>query len=531
MALKELRVAAVVSVGTWLLVMLTAFWTYCDPLLDAADTAAPFVVDMGMAVSSLANTSTASVVFVTLSTRKDHPQFLSSAASFCEFFDFGTLRKWFVVVPDSDTDLYRSTLPRCRYRNVSIPFDVVAESQIVPDFAEPSPTLARPVRGYLKQMILKLAVATVVPPDAYYLVLDSDVYAHKPFSAEDLFVGHRARIDLEHPKFPNPESWFASSARVLGLDTLRESSLAVCASFHGSGSWPRVFSASRGSRHPVRSLTPSTPFTAITIPAQCKPSIRMNAWTGVVAGVVVYAASGAVSTVTCVGVTLATLGTATIPCATTIAVGVLGMTRAVVSFADAEGITHTTRNTVNTHTAILPICIDDRILSIGFTPVLLHPRPITEFLVPRLSQIFPKSPTWVHALLNWHFEHAVDLWYYRFYRFLFKAKDRAVSWTEFSLYYWATVALGEFDTLYAVADASSVETGILDYERSIMDFSDYDNANWKFIFAPHKIDTTDGKRPFLLVHSWMDIPLSEINAHIAPFIPELQALLDDYKGK
>ncbi|KAJ3112592.1 hypothetical protein HK100_002281 [Physocladia obscura] len=444
------------------------------------------------------------LTFVTLSTANDIAQFEAAVTSFCEFFDFDGLDSWLVVVPDKDVALYDS-LPHCHHTNTtasdtstrstsgtktSIPFVIVKESLLVPSFADPNATPK--VRGYLKQMLLKLAVASFIKAsknntDTFYLVLDSDVYAHTFFTVRDLFLSKkqsntlRAKIDLEHPVYANPESWFKSSAQVLDLLPLRSASIATCASGK-SASWPAIAATTRGTRISMRAFNVSSPFSAVTASAPQCAAIR-----------------------------------------------------------------------------IVPACLGTRDLNIGFTPMILHTAPITKYLIPRLESLYIASKngvdiegkvitplavtTWTDALLWWHHKNFVDLWYLRIWRALGGA-DKVVSWTEYSLYFWSAVDSGMFDTLHAVSTfgvgdidsvgaADSAETGILEYNKSIMNFEDYDKADWGKMFDASETNTYSSrnnvKRPFLIVHSWMRIPLDEINAKISPHVGELRALLSEKK--
>ncbi|KAI9346959.1 hypothetical protein BDR26DRAFT_855427 [Obelidium mucronatum] len=383
---------------------------------------------------------------------------IPATASFCQHFDFVGLTSWLVVVPDGDFDLYQNNLPKCRLRKALIPFKVVKESLLIGRFGKAGKQ-QRKVRGYLKQMLLKLAVATQA--EGFYLVLDSDVYAYTAFTVSDLFMGGKAKLDLEHPIYSAPERWFKSSAEVLGLDLLRANTRSLCASA-SSDDWSLLVTETRGTRDNMRVLNRQSPFTLLNVPTQCSKASSAP---------------------------------------------------------------------LHSNARVFAACVGSRDLNIGFTPMILHSAPITKYLIPRLQDIYGISDTnvgdsWVQPLLNWHFRNFVDIWYLQLSRVI-GFSDKSVSWTEYSLYFWAVVDSGLFDQIYSVVQEVGSEQG--GSSKKIVETGDYYAADWAKMFTPlqdkqeAKIGST--KRPFLLIHSWMRIPIDEVNAKIAPHMPELRALL------
>jgi hypothetical protein len=97
---------------------------------------------------------------------------------------------------------------------------VWSEADVVPAFR--APDAKRRFPGTLRQMLLKLAAATECVGDAaWYVVMDSDVYARRPFSWGDLVssrggAAHRARTDFDSPAQAQPKSWSTEAGALLG---------------------------------------------------------------------------------------------------------------------------------------------------------------------------------------------------------------------------------------------------------------------------------------------------------------------------
>jgi len=421
-----------------------------------------------------------SINIVSMLRAVDFYRFESSAAAFCQHFDFNqSLGTWFVVVPDEDEEFFKTNLPKCRVGShpPSIPFCVVPESTIVPAFHPAVASSRRKVRGYIRQMVLKIGVATLMPKGSYYLVLDSDVYPYMDFDIKDLFVEEtttgqgaivRAKVDLEHPVYGMD---FRGSAAVLGLSSVMRATADACRNLRYQSifpsDWSPLFDESRENRLPSLVLDHAKPF-------QLYSSI---------------------------GRELSPLDKSP----------VLLHDEVVIFGACAEG---------------------DKGIEIGFTPLILHSSVINNFLIPTLELLHCPSAddkcNWSDGLLKWHFEQ-VDVWYLQLLRSL-GWPDRVMSWTEYGIYFYSSVASGLFDKLYAISGKSktgkTIETGILNYDRSIMVARDYHNANWGALFNKTEPDNGQAsKRPTLLIHSWLNFSVDEINNNIAPFMPEMKALL------
>jgi len=93
-------------------------------------------------------------------------------------------------------------------------------------------------------MILKLAVAEKVEEDAsWYVVMDSDVYARRVFSVEDLLVPSslggalRAKTDMDHIYHAQPVNWYLEAENLLQTDIVKNTNR-YCSS-KGSWGWGR----------------------------------------------------------------------------------------------------------------------------------------------------------------------------------------------------------------------------------------------------------------------------------------------------
>ena len=164
----------------------------------------------------------------------------SSVASVCQFYDTANgLSTWHLIVPDRMVKYFSSHLDllQCKGQNLGstssserppMKFKVWPESELIPAFTEDAP-----YGGTLRQMMLKLAAAWVVT-SPYYLVLDSDVYARKPFNISDLLAPGlqpgskkavprvRAVSNFDHPRWLQPPSWHAEASRALQTSLFKD---------------------------------------------------------------------------------------------------------------------------------------------------------------------------------------------------------------------------------------------------------------------------------------------------------------------
>jgi hypothetical protein len=166
------------------------------------------------------------------------PQHLrSSLRSLCHFLRPAGVGSVHLVVPDRMVAFFETSLPtlQCPAAPV-LAFRVWAESALVPAF-----TQSAPHKGTVRQMALKLAAASIVAAP-FYLVMDSDVYARRPFGVEDLLLGAgaaaplRARTGLDQLDFAQPESWFRDAAALLRTPLVADTG-AFCAARAGEAVW------------------------------------------------------------------------------------------------------------------------------------------------------------------------------------------------------------------------------------------------------------------------------------------------------
>ena len=141
-----------------------------------------------------------------------------SLSSVCHFYQSPTTMH--VIVPEGDaqeaqqaaSDACGTALHRVR---------VWSETDVVPALRAPDAKARFP--GTLRQMLLKLAAATecVGTNAAWYVVMDSDVFARRQFSAGDLVFSRgsaapRARTDFDFPAQAQPKSWSTEAGALLG---------------------------------------------------------------------------------------------------------------------------------------------------------------------------------------------------------------------------------------------------------------------------------------------------------------------------
>ena len=122
--------------------------------------------------------------------------------------------------------------------------------------------------GTVKQMLLKLAAAYIVETP-FYLVMDSDVYARRPWSAADVLLRDsaapsrlRARAGLDHSdkRFTQEPSWLRESARILRTPLIEATDAYCGMAGADAGPW---FSGSASAVVPQ-----AAPFGLLAAPAQ-----------------------------------------------------------------------------------------------------------------------------------------------------------------------------------------------------------------------------------------------------------------------
>ncbi|GEM_PF-2694106 len=116
------------------------------------------------------------------------------------------LKKLIIACPSRQIDWFERNIHE--FRN-QLDIKLVDESILVPELNE-----CWWVRGWVKQQLLKLAVAEVIETN-FYLTLDADVVLRRDVDFADLILENKARYAFLHPT-PHM-SWYRGSWRVLGM--------------------------------------------------------------------------------------------------------------------------------------------------------------------------------------------------------------------------------------------------------------------------------------------------------------------------
>jgi hypothetical protein len=183
------------------------------------------------------------------------PQHLrSSLRSLCHFLRPAGVGAVHLVVPDRMVAFFEASLPslQCPAGGSSpgLAFRVWGESRLVPAF-----TQAARHSGTVRQMALKLAAAAIVGAP-FYLVMDSDVYARRPFGVEDLLLPSgsggplRARTGLDQLDFSQPAAWFRDAARLLQSAVVEDTDAYCSAVAGGAGAAAPAWFAATGNATP-----------------------------------------------------------------------------------------------------------------------------------------------------------------------------------------------------------------------------------------------------------------------------------------
>jgi REP element-mobilizing transposase RayT len=123
--------------------------------------------------------------------------------SFRKFLDLSVLKDFFIVASAQDIQVIKDDL---RLSYPEFPFVFVAEEKLCPSLGG--------CAGWTKQMILKLAVATLVETE-YYLTLDTDVFLTKTLSEAGILQEGKLAYQKEAPA--SHRNWWKSSARALNV--------------------------------------------------------------------------------------------------------------------------------------------------------------------------------------------------------------------------------------------------------------------------------------------------------------------------
>jgi hypothetical protein len=124
--------------------------------------------------------------------------------SYRKFLDLSLLQDFFIVASACDIEIIRDDLSTSY---PEFPFVFVDEAQLCPSIQGGS--------GWTKQMILKIAVASLVNTD-YYLTLDTDVFLTKPLSEADLL--EQGKLVYQKERAQTHVKWWQASAQVLNYD-------------------------------------------------------------------------------------------------------------------------------------------------------------------------------------------------------------------------------------------------------------------------------------------------------------------------
>lgn len=125
--------------------------------------------------------------------------------------NFPSLRKLWVVVPDSEIDDVRRRLSRTAISQQRL--RLLPENRVVPEL----PWFPW-VKRWRRQQLIKLAMADHVETD-FYVTFDADVICVAPVERSDLVRGGRAVYSSMAS--PIHEDWYARSAAMLGLPLRR----------------------------------------------------------------------------------------------------------------------------------------------------------------------------------------------------------------------------------------------------------------------------------------------------------------------
>jgi hypothetical protein len=388
-------------------------------------------------------------------------QLQSSLRSLCQFMDPVGVGRVHIIVPDRMASYFEASVPQlqCEAGGGAAPlrFRVWPESSLVPPFTRDAPHA-----GTQRQMALKLAAAFIVDTP-FYLVMDSDVYARRPFGVGDLLLRDgagvtRARTGLDQLDFPQRASWFQESAALLETRLVADTD-AFCAGVAGGGA--QWFVATGNASVPAG----APPFALLP---QRGPRV----------GALVYGACrdgrGHATHVTPMVLSREVVREVVVPRLEAVAAAA-----AAAAAAGGGGGGAPEREPA--------------------------PSPPLQQQLERQSPPPQQPPRWYDALLGYHTRRHGECW-----QGLLR-KARFYSWTEYALYFVAGVAAGALDQYHAF-DAGPVAS----YKHSVMTPEAYDAMDWDAVFRDRADDA-----PFFIVHSWFDKPLATTHLHLGKYIKGL----------
>lgn len=148
---------------------------------------------------------------------------------FSSFRHFG-LRPLFseilIVIPGAEADYIRKYAAAWS----DFPLRFIVEDEYLEKFKDFS--RIHEVRNWHRQQIIKLFCAELVKSD-FFLVLDPDVFAVKPFGYADVVVGQRAIVETDRREWH--KDWYEASGELLGVEPNLER--------QGMGVTPAILSA------------------------------------------------------------------------------------------------------------------------------------------------------------------------------------------------------------------------------------------------------------------------------------------------
>jgi len=429
-----------------------------------------------------------------------------SVQSVCAAFGgAGTLH---VIVPDDMLETLTRDARSGRYtcpdaaRAAALPVRLHAESILVPGFAAGAVAPER-LPGTLRQMALKLAAASAagVVETEFFVVMDSDVFARRPFGVSDLLVEdsvdvaagtsstaggppptrrqrvrrQRARTDFDFSRGKQPLAWHVEAARAL-RSRIVQSTNEACASLW-PGSEP-IFAAGRDAPFALRRTDAGH-----SVYSACQNG----------AGMTTHVTPMVMSREIVRRVLMTRLEALHAAGAAAALAGPLLLT-AVPSGAAVLSSPSLSSSSSSSSAAAMAAAPVAAAAAAAAAPASSGQASLTGAL-------------WLDVLVAFHEDAA------RRCASFAGSAGRFYSWTEYSLYFVAGVASGALDDFHAF------DFGWLaSFRRSVFDHADYRAADWDAIFE-------DAADPALLVivQGWMGLPFMPLFGALARHAANLSA--------
>lgn len=127
--------------------------------------------------------------------------------------------KHYLIIPRKDYPLFEhmmSSRTRIRFQEDFLPWWIFP-SLISKKWYASLKTF--PVRGWIRQQIVKLAIGEMLP-ESFFLLVDSDTFLVRPFDVEAFFEGEKVSLYCEPLKTSIPEfdGWQRTSAKLFKID-------------------------------------------------------------------------------------------------------------------------------------------------------------------------------------------------------------------------------------------------------------------------------------------------------------------------